>query len=133
MNKTDTYLELRGDYLLKNFTDHMNPHIPVIDDAIRTVGVFPRYFGHYISRPSNIYEISGDTYTKFAKNPFYVVVKVLWYVKGPKHTEIKNVREQSVSITGVEEANKESVKEVLLTMPGLTSYIGDYLQFWQGE
>ncbi len=133
MTKIDTYLELRGDYLLKNFTDRMDPHVPVIDDAIRSVGVFPRYFGHYISRSNNIYEISGDTYTKFSKNPFYTVVKVNWYVRGPKYTVLKDVRGQSTSITGVEESNKESIKEALLTMPGLTSYIADYLQYWQGE
>ena len=56
-----------------------------------------------------------------------------WYVKGPKYTSIQKVRGQDMEIEGVEESNKRAIKEVLLTMTGLSSYITDYLQYWHGE
>jgi len=133
MNYVETYILNKNAYLMKNFKDALIQHIPVVNDTMKEIGVFTRFFGHYITRPTAVFELDGVTYNKFLTNPFYVVTKLSWYVRGPKYTVTRNIRGVDTIIVGVEDSNKESVKEVLLTMPGLLSYINDYLQFYVGE
>jgi len=133
MTYVDTYLMQKSAYLTKNFKDALIQHSPVVSDTMKEIGVFTRFFGHYITRPTAVFELDGVTYNTFLSNPFYTMAKLSWYVRGPKYTVTRNIRGTDTIIVGVEDSNKESVKEVLLTMPGLLSYINDYLQFYVGE
>ena len=133
MNIKDTYIAMKSNYLLKNFRDALEPYTPLLSDSMKKVGIFTRFYGHHVSCPLNIFEISGDTYNTVSSNPFHVVVKLDWTIRGPKYTTIQSIRGQNMEVIGVEDTNKQAVKDMLLTMPGLSSYISDYLQYWQGE
>jgi len=133
MDDLDLYSFRKRDYIQKNFSDTLISFTPDITDVIKSIGIFTRYFGTMSSRKTGIVEIDGANYSLMSKNAFYVTAKLNWYIKGPKYTTIQTINGNSVEVVGVEESNKEAVKEVLLTMPGLASYITDYLQYWQGE
>lgn len=133
MKDIDLYNFRQKDYIEKNFTSTIVPFFPLISDAIKTTGVFPRYFAHYISRPNNVMEVDLSTYSELSSNSFYITTKLNWYIKGPKYTESKMIMNTEVQMIGVDDSNRQSVKEVLLTMPSLSGYITNYLQFWQDE
>ena len=132
-NDTEIYTRSRENFIRKNFLDKLVSHIPDIDSAIRKAGVLTRYFAHFISRPNNVVEINKDSFSKLSENAFYITTKIAWYVKGPKYSNIKLVLGKEVEYVGVEDSNKEAIKEGLLTMPSLSGYISDYLEFWQEE
>lgn len=133
MSDIEKYIRTKSDYVVKNFSDSLPSYTPVIDDAIRKAGVFTRYFAHPISKPTNITELSRIDYDKISTNPFFVSVKIRWYIQGIKETQIREVLGLKKEYIGVRDSNKQSVKETLLTMPALGSYISDYLQYWHRE
>ena len=132
-NDVKIYAISQSDFILKNFSDKLVSNVPDIDDGIRKAGALTRYFAHFISRPNNVVEINKDSFSKLSENAFYITTKITWYVKGPKYSTVKLVLGKEVEYVGVEDSNKEAIKEGLLTMPSLSGYISDYLEFWQEE
>ena len=87
---------------------------PIDEDYKR--GYITRYFVQKANdKNSVIYEIRKNTISKFSSNPFYVVVSLDWRIKGDP--------------MDVKKSNSESVRIASATIPKLSLYLPNLLQF----
>lgn len=77
-------------------------------------GSIIRYFAKHVSRPT-ITEVNIEQYNFFKTNPYYIVVKLPWIIKG--------------TVSVVEEQNQKILNYYNKRMPGLHRIIRDLLEY----
>jgi hypothetical protein len=128
MTDEEFYSQKKENFLKEYFNEEIAAYKPFISDIQIKNGSINRYFVHFISTPQTIIEINKEVYDAVHGNPFYTSVKITWYIRGMKET-----RTTAKAVhTGVIDNNKKNVEDALLTMRGLSYYITDFTQFWQG-
>ena len=77
-------------------------------------GSFIRYFVKHVSRPK-ITEINIEQYNFFKTNPYYIVIKLPWIIKG--------------NVEFIQEQNQKIIDFYNKRMPGLHRIIKDLLEY----
>lgn len=95
-------------------------------------GIMTRYFVRRTNIPTEVLEIDKNKFQDLQPNPFYTGVSILWSIRGEIESRVDKLGKQDIFVEGVRDFNKKRVEQVKSVMPGLSRYIKDYTQFWQG-
>jgi hypothetical protein len=106
------------------------PVIPVITETDIRNKFFTRYFARYANNTENIVEIDKQQYAILKDNPRFKITQLRWKIVGNPYTKILS---NGAIDKGVEDVNKQNVREVDATFGGLTAIIRDYLYLWVAD
>ena len=110
--------------------DDVVAYFPIPSGLDYNRGWITRYFTQKINDiNSPIYEISQDVAMTLTSNPYLNIVSVKWRLTGPPNL-IYNM-DGSVADIGVSESNRLSISLTKDSMPGLTKYLSNTLQFYK--
>jgi hypothetical protein len=119
----DRYLILSKLDILNN--DILYQSIPVIPDKVEFI---TRYILKKINE-NKFLEIDESQFLFSRNTPLYISTTLSWKVRGNLNNIIKN----EVLYKGVIEYNRDSVLLTNNNMPGISNYITNYSQFYQGD
>ena len=101
--------------------------------AITKENINTGYVDRFIIKRANdnvFYEVNSDTYDMYTREDIdpvlYLAVKFKWYITG----NINDVRQGNISIPGVPSNNYKELQTAEKTVPGITSYLTDTLQYY---
>ena len=101
--------------------------------AITKENINKGYVDRFIIKRANdnvFYEVNSDTYDMYTNEDIdpvlYLAVKFKWYITG----NINDVRQGNISIPGVPSNNYKELQTAEKTVPGITSYLTDTLQYY---
>lgn len=111
-------------------TQEVPPHVPVVTVGDTIDGFFLRYFAQN-KITKQIIEINKQTYNDldnrtvrfFYKN--YNIVRLYWFLSG----DIEDTQSGPYKIPGIRTKNSESIKAAENTLPGLSQYLQNLLEF----
>jgi hypothetical protein len=75
-----------------------------------------------------VQEVSPENYQQVSDS-FYKKVSLKWKITGPQKSRMSG---KSVEVVGVEDFNKESVREASESVDALDKVIKNYLEYWRG-
>ena len=101
--------------------------------AITKENINTGYVDRFIIKRANdnvFYEINSDTYDAYTNEDIdpvlYLAVKFKWYITG----NINDVRQGNILIPGVPSNNYKELQTAEKTVPNITSYLKDLLQYY---
>lgn len=91
------------------------------------------YINRYIFKKINenkFYEVDNETHDMYSQNKIdpniYVAKKIQWYITG----EISDTQNGLITIQGARSKNIDTIKQAELTMPNLSLYLSNPLQYY---
>jgi len=123
-----TYNKLNSNYA-KRFTGVVSS-VPTITNKDEEEGFFIRYFVKQLSSGS-IIEVNKNTYKEVKKqktphHKLYSTLEIEWKISGPIFNKIYK---GAIVESGIIPTNNKSLELAEDTMPGISEYIGDSLQY----
>ena len=101
--------------------------------AITKENINTGYVDRFIIKRANdnvFYEVNSDTYDMYTREDIdpvlYLAVKFKWYITG----NINDVRQGNILIPGVPSNNYKELQTAEKTVPNITSYLKDLLQYY---
>ena len=101
--------------------------------AITKENINTGYVDRFIIKRANdnvFYEVNSDTYDMYTREDIdpvlYLAVKFKWYITG----NINDVRQGNILIPGVPSNNYKELQTAEKTVPNITSYLTDLLQYY---
>jgi hypothetical protein len=101
--------------------------------AITKENINTGYVDRFIIKRANdnvFYEVNSDTYDMYTNEDIdpvlYLAVKFKWYITG----NINDVRQGNILIPGVPSNNYKELQTAEKTVPNITSYLKDLLQYY---
>ena len=101
--------------------------------AITKENINNGYVDRFIIKRANdnvFYEVNSDTYDMYTNEDIdpvlYLAVKFKWYITG----NINDVRQGNILIPGVPSNNYKELQTAEKTVPNITSYLKDLLQYY---
>ena len=101
--------------------------------AITKENINKGYVDRFIIKRANdnvFYEVNSDTYDMYTREDIdpvlYLAVKFKWYITG----NINDVRQGNILIPGVPSNNYKELQTAEKTVPNITSYLKDLLQYY---
>ena len=101
--------------------------------AITKENINNGYVDRFIIKRANdnvFYEVNSDTYDMYTREGIdpvlYLAVKFKWYITG----NINDVRQGNILIPGVPSNNYKELQTAEKTVPNITSYLTDLLQYY---
>lgn len=101
--------------------------------AITKENINKGYIDRFIIKRANdnlFYEVNSDTYDIYTNEDIdpilYLAVKFKWYITG----NINDVRQGNILIPGVPSNNYKELQTAEKTVPNITSYLTDLLQYY---
>lgn len=101
--------------------------------AITKENINNGYVDRFIIKRANdnvFYEVNSDTYDMYTREDIdpvlYLAVKFKWYITG----NINDVRQGNILIPGVPSNNYKELQTAEKTVPNITSYLTDLLQYY---
>ena len=101
--------------------------------AITKENINTGYVDRFIIKRANdnvFYEVNSDTYDMYTNEDIdpvlYLAVKFKWYITG----NINDVRQGNILIPGVPSNNYKELQTAEKTVPNITSYLTDLLQYY---
>lgn len=90
-------------------------------------GNITRYFVQKINQQM-VQEISSENYQRVSSS-FYKKVSLKWMITGPQKSKMSG---KNVEVVGVEDFNRESVREASEVVDSLNKVVKNYLEYWRG-
>lgn len=114
---------------------NLQPYTPLVTKADTASGEISRYFVRFVTHtmPSDIVEVSKQTYQSVKANQFYIKVIIRWKIVGKLEDET-GLTSDGNPITlykGVLSSNRDSVLLAEETLVGIKLLISDFRRFWQ--
>jgi hypothetical protein len=101
--------------------------------AITKENINTGYVDRFIIKRANdnvFYEVNSDTYDMYTREDIdpvlYLAVKFKWYITG----NINDMRQGNILIPGVPSNNYKELQTAEKTVPNITSYLKDLLQYY---
>jgi hypothetical protein len=121
----DNITKNRFDFLKKEVLP--SPYFPILSERDYTNGYVIRYFTKRSGgNVKDIKEISSEVFSDISTNVLYISVSLSWKLTGPYNDKIIN---KNNTIYGVHDTNARSVAQAESTLPGITQYLGNLIQF----
>lgn len=94
-----------------------------------------RYFAKYTAQRNGlIYEIDGGQYSLIEKNPLFRKTTIDWIIGGKLEDTILTLPSgDNILIKGVISQNKALLALSEEELPGITSHLRNYMEFYSGE
>ena len=111
-----------------NFNSFKTYNVVITKDDI-TIGFIRRYIIKK-NNESKFYEVDKKTYDDYQNNKIdqalYSAVELIWQITG----NLNDIRDGSILIPSVQSNNAKLIQAAERTMPGLSSYLTDLLQYY---
>ena len=111
-----------------NFNSFKTYNVVITKDDI-TIGFVRRYIIKK-NNESKFYEVDKKTYDDYQNNKIdqalYTAVELIWQITG----NLNDTRDGSILIPSVQSNNTKLIQDAERTMPGLSSYLTDLLQYY---